>query len=228
MDKILCPFHIEDTPSCVLYEDTYHCFGCGAHGKIVDIPDDIVPKNRMVKTRFKTDLHSDLKNIKNLPIKEIRGLKLHCDDEFYYIIWPNNDYYKKRKIHAKDADKYRCPSGYSKPILEFGGSFKDLLIVEGELNAYSVQLSKPDFVVCSPGPCTDFLRYMNFYLQWDNIYLAFDSDPAGISQAVKLRDALLEHKKRVFLHPMKTDFNDILTKEGLNEVCREVEKIRGL
>ena len=31
--KILCPFHIEKTPSCQLFDDgNYHCFGCKAHG----------------------------------------------------------------------------------------------------------------------------------------------------------------------------------------------------
>lgn len=33
---IACPFHNERTPSCRLYADGYHCFGCGAHGDAVD------------------------------------------------------------------------------------------------------------------------------------------------------------------------------------------------
>lgn len=32
-----CPFHNDRTPSMVLYRDnTYHCFGCGAHGDVID------------------------------------------------------------------------------------------------------------------------------------------------------------------------------------------------
>ena len=32
-----CPFHADKTPSLVLYKDhTYHCFGCGAHGDVLD------------------------------------------------------------------------------------------------------------------------------------------------------------------------------------------------
>lgn len=32
----LCPFHMEKTPSFRVYDDHYHCFGCGAHGSLFD------------------------------------------------------------------------------------------------------------------------------------------------------------------------------------------------
>jgi hypothetical protein len=35
-DKIHCPFHDDSTPSLQVYADHYHCFGCGAHGDLVD------------------------------------------------------------------------------------------------------------------------------------------------------------------------------------------------
>ena len=31
-----CPFHGERTPSFYVYDDGYHCFGCGAHGDVFD------------------------------------------------------------------------------------------------------------------------------------------------------------------------------------------------
>lgn len=31
-----CPFHIERHPSFKVYEDHYHCFGCGEHGDHID------------------------------------------------------------------------------------------------------------------------------------------------------------------------------------------------
>ena len=34
----LCPFHPEDTPSFYVFAETntYHCFGCGAHGDAIN------------------------------------------------------------------------------------------------------------------------------------------------------------------------------------------------
>ncbi|GBR44887.1 DNA primase [Neokomagataea thailandica] len=33
--KICCPFHGEKTPSFYVYDDHFHCFGCGAHGDAI-------------------------------------------------------------------------------------------------------------------------------------------------------------------------------------------------
>jgi DNA primase len=33
--KGCCPFHDEKTPSFYVYDDNYHCFGCGAHGDAI-------------------------------------------------------------------------------------------------------------------------------------------------------------------------------------------------
>ena len=33
--KACCPFHGEKTPSLYIYDDHYHCFGCGAHGDAI-------------------------------------------------------------------------------------------------------------------------------------------------------------------------------------------------
>lgn len=31
-----CPFHEDRTPSFTVYADSFHCFGCGAHGDVID------------------------------------------------------------------------------------------------------------------------------------------------------------------------------------------------
>lgn len=34
---ICCPFHKEKTASMKIYQDSYYCFGCGAHGDVFDL-----------------------------------------------------------------------------------------------------------------------------------------------------------------------------------------------
>lgn len=41
---ICCPFHIEDTPSCHIFDDRrFTCFGCGAKGTIIDFAQKLKP-----------------------------------------------------------------------------------------------------------------------------------------------------------------------------------------
>jgi DNA polymerase len=35
-DRVSCPFHDDPNPSCRIYVDHFHCFGCGEHGDRVD------------------------------------------------------------------------------------------------------------------------------------------------------------------------------------------------
>jgi len=37
MDKILCPFHEEQTPSCHIVDDRFWCFGCGRQGHVSEL-----------------------------------------------------------------------------------------------------------------------------------------------------------------------------------------------
>lgn len=41
---VCCPFHIEDTPSCHIFDDRrFTCFGCGAKGTIIDFAQKLKP-----------------------------------------------------------------------------------------------------------------------------------------------------------------------------------------
>ena len=31
-----CPFHADHTPSLYVADDHYHCYGCGAHGDVIE------------------------------------------------------------------------------------------------------------------------------------------------------------------------------------------------
>ena len=34
--RVSCPFHTDPQPSCKIYSDHWHCFGCGEHGDRID------------------------------------------------------------------------------------------------------------------------------------------------------------------------------------------------
>ena len=52
----ICPFHHERTPSCKLYERNYHCFGCGAHGDVIQLVQELFGLTPMQAVR---QLNSD-------------------------------------------------------------------------------------------------------------------------------------------------------------------------
>jgi len=35
-NKVTCPFHDDAEPSCAIYPDHFHCFGCGERGSRLD------------------------------------------------------------------------------------------------------------------------------------------------------------------------------------------------
>ena len=224
----MCPFHVESTPSCAIYEKgNYYSFCCGKSGLVKDLPLDLQISVNKTRQKFTIDINKEINRIESLPVKEHRGLEFHMDALYYYVVWPNKEYFKKRSIIGK-TDKYRCATGLSKQIFELPGSYRNLLVVEGEINALSAYKARPDMKIVSPGSATDFMRYIDLYDDYNFIYIAFDNDAAGGYNASKLRDALMARKKFVFLHPMKKDFNDLLTQGGVDEVRREIDTLLGV
>ena len=49
----LCPFHAEKTPSCKVFPDHVHCFGCGFHGDVISVAQGL----------FKEDFKTALKRL---------------------------------------------------------------------------------------------------------------------------------------------------------------------
>lgn len=45
-NELCCPFHNEKTPSFHIYEDHYHCFGCGAHGDAIKFVQEVFGLDR--------------------------------------------------------------------------------------------------------------------------------------------------------------------------------------
>lgn len=224
--RVLCPKHEEETPSCVVYDDKYHCFGCGANGPIADLG--------LTVKHYRTvpeDLEKSLAYIKTLPVQTVRGLSLPCDSQFYYIVWPTGDYYKKRVKNPGGSSKYLCPTGHSMPLLEASvAGRKTLAIVEGEINALSLAACYPPFDVVSPGGAATFAakKYLNFYKKYDRIVIIADADSAGLKAAIELKTEALKWTPKVIVSLVEEDANDLLLRGGKEGVRHYMEKLLGV
>ena len=219
--RILCPKHHETTPSCVIYEDRFHCFGCGAGGPLSEIGLGEVkierqePENLLMTTEY----------IRSLPERLIRGLKLPVDDDSYYVLWPDSSYYKRRL--KTGSTRYVSPRGHSKPLfIPHRYPNRTLAIVEGEINALSLATLQPPFTICSPGSASDLnsRKYFPEYYKYDKFIIVADADTAGLAASINLKETLLKktHKVRIML--LETDFNDLLT-GNINELRQKMQEM---
>lgn len=209
--KILCPFHEEMTPSCVVYDTHYYCFSCNARGPLSAIGKKV--KAVKADTNPPSDIAADIRRIKALPKDRIRGLDLHCDNNGYYVLWPNDAYYKYRTTQGQS--KYLSPRGHKKPPYWANrASNRTLAIVEGELNAISLALADLPIDVVSPGSATDFENYLPEQ-GYNDYIIVVDSDAAGVQAAIKSKSKLLAFTPNVSVILMSgQDVNDILVETG--------------
>lgn len=232
IERILCPFHKEDTPSLVVYDNGFKCFGCGRAGRLSELGrKDAI--NGVTPRHPPEDINKTLDYVFSLPKENIRGLILHCDNDNYYIVWPQNFPYYKRRSKGKVADgaKYLCPRGHEKPLfmlVEKKHTKQRLIVVEGEINALSVALACPDVPVASPGGTNEFFskkteKYLQVFKQYENILIMVDKDSPGIKAAVELKVRLLQYTPYVATLLMEKDANEILTEtEGGWKKLREM------
>lgn len=222
--KYHCPHHEEKTPSAVAYENNYYSFCCGRSGPLSEL--GLAPGERIEKT-YVEDLPSSIAAIRNLPTQEIRGFKLHADDRGYYLLWPNDSYYKRRVYDADASNKYRGPSGHSKPWFVANNiESSTLVLVEGEFNALSLASLEGSAAVISPGGAGDFYsrtgqRELEKLTKYETIHVVVDDDAAGAQAAIETKSRLITlGAQDVRLHLVKVDFNDVHTKEGKETLRR--------
>lgn len=214
--RVLCPFHKERTPSVVVYDDKYYCFGCGKHGPITELGFTIGDIRRVKPA----NIPQDMAYIDRLPTGLIRGLMLPHDETHYYVVWPERDYYKKRS-KLQTSSKYLCPPGHRKPLFVAQTHMSsNLFIIEGELNALSAAAAKPPATIVSPGSCVEFTskKYQEYYEKFSRIWVFADADRPGVEAAKELKNMLLSFTPHVTLALMEQDFNDILTTRGVEGV----------
>lgn len=228
IERILCPFHTERTPSCVVYPTGFKCYGCGRTGTLQDLGRSEAPK---IKETYVEDIKSSIERIKTLSVRNIRGIDLPCDSEYYYIVYPTGDYYNARRIDssASHVQKYKCPAGIRRPLFHALDVPSAVCIVcEGEINAISISQAYPEVACVSPGGSSDFygkrlLKDLTHYKKYDRIIVVTDEDKAGCIAAIQLKTHLTPIVPDVDIFLMPIDANDILVKYG-KEALKEVVK----
>lgn len=227
--RILCPYHEERTPSFIIYPNgAGHCYSCGAHVKQAAEPKEaayIQPKE---------DMAASIDYIKSLPLKEIRGLMLPHDNTHYYIVWPEENYYKKRAFNDSTS-KYLSPVGHPKPLFIAKQTNSNWIIVcEGELNALSLAQANLPYTIVSPGPATDFYsknsdRYSTVYRDYDNVLIIADADKAGTVAAIELKTRLLAYTPNTIISLWNKDANDILREDhGKEKLESKIRRSMGM
>ncbi len=227
--KYFCPHHEESTPSAVAYSNGYYSFCCGKSGPLSDL--GLAPGER-IEVTYVEDLAASIASIKRLPKQKIRGFELHADDSGYFLIWPDDAYYKRRIYGAGSGNKYRGPSGHPKPWFKtrLGGSER-LVLIEGEFNALTYQMLETGYDVISPGGAGDFysktakdeIFKLGVYSQVD---IAVDEDAAGVQAAIESKALLYTRGYEIVnIHLMKKDFNDLYVENGKEAIKEEARKM---
>ena len=73
-----CPFHDDKNPSMKLYEDHFHCFGCGKHGDVIDLVSElcgipIIEAARLINRDYNLGLDTGQPNYSNTVKKPVRS-----------------------------------------------------------------------------------------------------------------------------------------------------------
>lgn len=221
MAKIHCPKHKDDNPSMHIYKTHGFCFTCKA---LIPIDRLDVDREQLIK-KEPENVTETYRYIRSCEIRNIRGLQLHADNEGYYIVWPGMAFYKKRFFRGDI--RYLGPRGTRAPLLTYKTrDSSTLVLVEGELNLYSLSAaySDPKGVLASPGSANELMRHLSIYLTYKTIYIIVDKDAAGVIAGIRLKMSLLKNKKEVYLIALERDFNDILQSDGVEGVKKWCEK----
>jgi DNA primase len=117
-DKIVCPFHGEDTPSLVVdfEKDIYHCFGCDASGDVIDFISRIDNINRLKAAKKLSEISANNSGInKSLMFKKFIETTLTTKE---YIELARNEFKKFIKPDWNYEDNYLLKRGFNANILD--------------------------------------------------------------------------------------------------------------
>jgi len=221
-NNLRCPFHDDDTPSFTLNweKGLYHCFGCGAKGRVADLEKAITKQNVWKDLKRKViewnqrlladdELMAYIKSEKGLTRETIEEYKIGWDGERYTIPTPHN----VRRYRPKADPKYVNTRGFGKNEL-YPPNFVDndegeIWLCEGEVDALNAIQHGYNAVTSTSG-AGSWLPEWSEHFKGKRVWLAMDSDDAGRRASAKLADILKNVAAEVHqvLLPVKdvTDF----------------------
>jgi hypothetical protein len=208
----------------MVYPNGYKCFGCGARGPLSDLG---LAGEAEIERPPPEDLAAAFDYIASLPVREVRGLLLPCDERSYYIVWPDRDYYKRR-FFTSHGSKYIGATGHKKPWFWARGGGSTVVVIEGELNCLSVAEATP-YACVSPGGAGDFSsaqakKNLPSIIQYDTILVVADADAAGAKAVIDLYGEIAGRGKTAKTLLMPTDANEVLQQRGKEELRQEIER----
>jgi len=135
-----CPFHNDSTPSMKIYDKNYHCFGCGAHGDVIDFTARLLGTSLLeAAKRINEDFHLGLDVDKPVPSREIQLIRRKKQEAEEYSAWEKNawlvivSYYK---LLCKWREEYAPVSTVKTPDVRFIESIKNRDYIEYLCNAF--------------------------------------------------------------------------------------------
>lgn len=223
---ITCPHHDDKTASLAKYEDgSAYCFSCSLY-----YPPSTFDVDRSTLSPVPTeDIGARIRHIKELPTQEHRGLTFHYDSTGYYILWPDDSYYKCRKW-VPDPSKYKNPRGISQPGFYLTGRNAILFIVEGEINALSLKKVYPRCAVLSPGSAGNFKEkllknYLAEIKKYNKVIIIVDYDKAGLTALKEIKGVLNKNLIYPKIYMNSMDINEMLTKYGETKIKEELKEM---
>ena len=115
-----CPFHNEKTPSFYVYQDTgtYHCFGCNAHGTVIDFV--METENRQFRDAVESlAQRAGVPLPKTSPQNERRArARQSREEKLIGTLQKTQNYYVKSLARNKRAQEYLRNRGLNNEILK--------------------------------------------------------------------------------------------------------------
>ncbi|MCI4121461.1 CHC2 zinc finger domain-containing protein, partial [Dickeya dianthicola] len=117
-----CPFHQENTPSCVITpsKNLYHCFGCGASGSVLDWlqhTERLTYPQTLLRLRELAGSASSLAAVPVVPASSPRQKLADLDDDGQALLNQVIQFYHQSLLNSPEAQQWLVSRGLTHPEL---------------------------------------------------------------------------------------------------------------